>query len=182
MSTTKIDDLPVENVTLEKQEVVQQPNLQNSQIPNNVQPASADTVNQIVNTLNTSPEMGQLPSRDIPMNTNQLTQDKQMQPNYVPSNNQEDYIQQYDNFVSLANKSKQSDLDKQKNDMFYEQLQVPLLAGVLFFLFQLPFIRKMLFSKLPMLFTGDGQPKVSLYLLKTSLFVGLFYGSQQFLL
>ena len=104
MSTSKIDDLPVENVTLEKQEVVQQPNLQNSQIPNNIQPASNDTVNQIVSSLNNSPGLGQLPSRDIPMNTNPLTQDAQMQPNYVPSNNQEDYIQQYDNFVSLANK------------------------------------------------------------------------------
>tara|TARA_Y100000389_G_C17462436_1_gene522847 strand:+ start:3093 stop:3641 length:549 start_codon:yes stop_codon:yes gene_type:complete len=182
MSTSKIDDLPVENVTLEKQEVVQQPNLQNSQIPNNIQPASNDTVNQIVSSLNNSPGLGQLPSRDIPMNTNPLTQDAQMQPNYVPSNNQEDYIQQYDNFVSLANKSKDAEVDKQKNDLFYEQLQVPLLVGVLFFLFQLPFIRKILFTKLPMLFTGDGQPKISLYLLKTSLFVGLFYGSQRFLL
>ena len=182
MSTTKIDDLPVENVTLEKQEVVQQPNLQNSQMPPNVPPVQQNNINQIVNTLNNNPDIGQLPSRDIPMQTTQHTNDVATQPNFVPpQKDPHDYIKDYETFTSLANKNKEEKKEQDRLDKILEEAKLPIIAGILFFLFQLPFVRKLLLTKLPMLFTGDGQAKVSLYLLKTSLFISLLYGSQKFL-
>jgi len=183
MSSTKIDDLPTDNVSLEKKEVVQQPNLENSQIPPNIQPVDNNSINQIVGTLNNNPEIGQLPSRDIPMQTSNHTNDPSLKPNYVPQNNvPNDYIKDYETFSSLANKNKEEKEKKDKLDVLYEELKLPLIGAALFFLFQLPFVRKLLLTKLPTLFTGDGQPKMSLYLLKTSLFLGMFYGSQKFLL
>lgn len=182
MSSTKIDDLPTENITLEKQEVVQQPNLQNSQMPPNVPPVQQNNINQIVNTLNKNPEIAQLPSRDIPMQTTQHTNDNAIQPNFVPQQQvPHDYIKDYETFTSLANKDKQEKKEQDRLDKIFEEAKLPIIAGILFFLFQLPFVRKLLLTKLPMLFTGDGQAKVSLYLLKTSLFTSLLYGSQKFL-
>jgi hypothetical protein len=57
------------------------------------------TINQIVNGLQKASVNGltQLPSRDIPRNTDTITNDAQIQPNYIPQPNpaqmQEDYIQ-----------------------------------------------------------------------------------------
>lgn len=182
-SSTKIDDLPTDSVSLEKKEVVQQPNLENSQIPPNIKPVDNNSINQIVSTLNNNPEVAQLPSRDIPMITSNHMGDPSIQPNYVPPQQiNGDYIKDYETFTSLANKNKEEKEKKDKLDVLYEELKLPLIGTVLFFLFQLPFVRKLLLTKLPSLFTGDGQPKMSLYILKTTLFLGMFYGTQKFLL
>ena len=54
------------------------------------------TINQIVSGLQQASVTGatQLPSRDIPQNTNNITQDPQIQPNYIPppKPQQVDYI------------------------------------------------------------------------------------------
>ena len=180
MSSTKIDDLPTDNVSLEKKEVVQQPTLENSQVPPNIQPVDNNNINKIVSTLNNNPDIGQLPSRDIPIQTVNHTNDQTVQPNYVPQNTlTNDYIKDYETFTSLANKNKEENEKKDRLDLLYEELKLPLIASALFFLFQLPFVKKLLLTKLPSLFTGDGQPKMSLYILKTSIFLGMFYWSQK---
>ena len=69
---------------------------------------STKAINQIVSGLQQASQSGltQLPSRDIPMSTQQLTQDVQIKPNYVPAANNKDYIEQHDNYQSLLNKKK----------------------------------------------------------------------------
>ena len=57
--------------------------------------------------------MTQLPSRDIPMQTHQMTQDKQIQPNYVPDNEKGDYIKDEDTYETLLQKKKEK-----LNEMF----------------------------------------------------------------
>ena len=60
-----------------------------------------NTISQIVNGLQQASVSGitQLPSRDIPMNTNNLTHDMSIQPNFIPplpqSQSQNDYINNY---------------------------------------------------------------------------------------
>ena len=53
-----------------------------------------NTISQIVNGLQQASLSGatQLPSRDIPLQTDQLTSDIQVQPNYVPPATTRDYI------------------------------------------------------------------------------------------
>ena len=57
------------------------------------------TISQIVNGLQQASNSGatQLPSRDISMSTTNITNDLQVQPNYIPSTNKDDYIEKSEN-------------------------------------------------------------------------------------
>jgi hypothetical protein len=68
------------------------------------------------------------------------------------------------------NTRQQSSLD----DM-YNEIQTPLLLAVLYFLFQLPFFRKFLFSYFPVLFSNDGNFNINGFLFSSILFGLLFY-------
>ena len=52
------------------------------------------TINQIVSGLQQASSTGatQLPSRDIPRNVENIVNDEQVQPNYIPPSSNEDYI------------------------------------------------------------------------------------------
>ena len=160
INTTSINDLPTDptaggsvggNVNLAVNDVnngqmgQQQPQKNNSQL-------SLDqiTISQIVNGLQQASLAGAttLPSRDIPQNTEQLTNDAQIQPNYVPPPQTRDYINESDNDIDnyYKNEQKQNSLDA-----IYDELQAPLLLAVLYFLFQLPFFKKNVFRYLPFL-------------------------------
>jgi hypothetical protein len=191
MSTsTKLSELPVgNNVSMNISEgapentIVQAPTQQPLALPQ--QPPYAmpnDMVSEIVSGVRASNGATLLPSRDIPMDTTQLTSDQHMQPNYVPDEHSSDYIKQYDDFTTLAQQQKDIADNDARMESLYESLQLPLLVGVLFFLFQLPFVRKQLFVRVPSLFLRDGQPKMSGFLVLTSLFVGTTYLGQKYLL
>ena len=68
---------------------------------------------------------------------------------------------------------------KENINSLFEEIKFPVLAACLFFLFQMPVIRKTMFSKLPMLFDIDGNPKIYYFALNTLVFAATFYGSQK---
>ena len=100
--TTSILDLPTDpagggsNISLSANENV---NISASSLQNNASVTlDQTTISQIVNGLQQASSSGvtQLPSRDIPQNTNTITQDPYIQPNYIPpANNSHDYITEY---------------------------------------------------------------------------------------
>ena len=189
-SSTKLSELPAgNNISMDINErvpentIVQAPVQPPIAAPQHQQYAmSNDMVSEIVNGVRASKDATSLPSRDIPMDTTQLTNDQHMQPSYLPDEHGSDYIKQYDDFTTLAQQQKDIvDKDSQMESL-YQSLQLPLLVGVLFFLFQLPFMRKQLFVRVPSLFLRDGQPKISGFLVLTSLFVGATYLGQKYLL
>ena len=155
----------------------QMPSAQNS----NSAPMSLDqsTINMIVSGLQQASSTGatQLPSRDIPMTTNNIMQDAQTQPNYVPQPMQGmhmNYIDDYErNEDILRNYAKNSRRTDSLDDM-YNEIQIPLLIGVLYFLFQLPVFRKYLLQFFPVLFSVDGNLNINGYIF-TSVLFGLFY-------
>jgi hypothetical protein len=136
------------------------------------------TITQIVNGLQQASVSGatKLPSRDIPMNTTNLSNDPYVQPNYVPMhNNNMDYIRNYetpediiDNYSRIT--QRQSTLDE-----MYNEIQTPLLLAVLYFLFQLPFFKKNLFTYFPILFSNDGNLNINGFLFMSILYGLLFY-------
>jgi hypothetical protein len=136
------------------------------------------TISLIVNGLQQASISGatQLPSRDIPMTTTGHSTDPQIQPNYVPqTQNPVDYIKNYEESSDMVdeynkNMSRQNSLD----DM-YNEIQTPLLLAVLYFLFQLPFFRKFLFSYFPILFSNDGNFNINGFIFSSVLFGLLFY-------
>ena len=116
-----------------------------------------------------------LPSRDIPSNTLPMQHDQIIKPNYVPNNNENsDYI---GNIIDRErdiqeNQKKQNHSDN--IDYIYQQLQVPILVGIIYFLFQLPIVRKHMLAFLPNLFNKDGNPNLSGYIFNSVIFALLY--------
>jgi hypothetical protein len=163
-------------------------NIQASEMSKQTAPTSMTldqlTINQIVSGLQQASNSGatQLPSRDIAMTTNNIIQDPQIQPNYIPplppsqsQNQMGDYTQPSegpDDIIENYNSNKKY---SDSLDEMYSEIQTPLLIAALYFLFQLPFFRKYLFSYLPILFSMDGNLNINGYLFMSALFGIMFY-------
>jgi len=185
-TTTNIMDLPTDpanggsmnnNINLTASESL----TQTTQGNNNSINLDQTTINQIVNGLQQASITGatQLPSRDIPMNTNVLTNDMNIQPNFIPplqeSQSKNDYISNYQQTNDIINEYN-SNLERSNTlDDMYNEIQVPILLAVLYFLFQLPFFRKFLFSYFPILFSKDGNLNIKGFIFMSTLFGILYY-------
>ena len=171
--TTSIMDLPTDptgggsiggNVSLSINETNQV--IPNANVGGQGQGVSLDqsTINQIVNGLQQASSAGltQLQSRDIPRNTENIIQDPQIQPNYEDN----------DEIISKYNRRVEQDSSL---DQLYDEIQVPLLICILYFLFQLPIFRRLLFKYFPVLFFRDGNINIYGYLFTSVLFGTLYY-------
>jgi len=172
LPTDPIGGAPVSNnITISAQEI----NKPNS---NSGMSLDQSTINQIVSGLQQASISGttQLPSRDIPMNTSGISVDPQVVPNYIPQSPlNHDYIKNYEHAGDIVNNYNRS---KQMNDSLddvYNEIQTPLLLSVLYFLFQLPFFKKILFTYIPFLFSNDGNFNLNGYLFTSLLFGVLFH-------
>ena len=134
------------------------------------------TINKLVSGIQQASVNGMtsLPSRDIPQMTSQITQDQQIKPNYVPQGPAQ-YIENEAtrNEIIEANMRKQNKADSL--DVMYDELQIPILLALLFFIFQLPVFRNYLFKFLPSLFNKDGNPNLSGYVMNSVLFALFYY-------
>ena len=185
---TNILDLPTDpvgggnvsnNITITAQET----QIPTQQMPNNPAPSGMSldqtTISQIVNGLQQATLAGvtQLPSRDIPMNTSGISNDPQVVPNYVPPppRNHTDYITNYEQTKDMVNNyNKNKQITNSLDDM-YNEIQTPVLMSVLYFLFQLPFLKKILFTYLPFLFSNDGNYNLNGFLFTSVAFGILFH-------
>ena len=143
--------------------------------PNAPTELSQQSIQQIVAGLQQAQGATGLPSRDLPKNNNHITQDEQIQPNYVPQPENTNYIENDQEFESLIQQSKNKKVEQDRLDMMYDELQTPVMVMVLFFFFQLPFFQKSLTKYAPSLFSRDGNPKFSGYFVKTLMFGVSFY-------
>ena len=177
-NTTNINDLPTDptgggsisgNVSLVATET--------TQIPPSSSGISLDqtTISQIVSGLQQASVAGvtTLPSRDIPRNTEGLTHDPQIQPNYVPSPpiNKRDFI----NEDMEENFDYKDENTRNTLDSFYDEFQTPLLLAVIYFVFQLPVFKKNIFKYLPLLCNSDGNYNVNGLIVVSGLFGFLYY-------
>lgn len=136
------------------------------------------TINQIVNGLQQATLAGatQLPSRDIPMTTSGLSTDPQVIPNYVPPTPQNmDYIKNYEQTSDMVNQYNNRKHMNDSLDDMYNEIQTPVLLSVLYFLFQLPFFKRFLYTYIPFLFSNDGNYNINGYLFTSVLFGLLFH-------
>jgi hypothetical protein len=195
IGTTSIDSLPVspqvgpqmghnngENIRMDTYD-------QNIKVPNPAQalqqerdndPATMQkNLNQFVTGIQQASAAGMttLPSRDIPQNQQHLSQDIHVQPNYIPQppQNQLDYIRAEQTNDEIIRAQAQKQEKKKSFDIWYDELQTPVLIGILFFLFQLPVIQKQMCRLLPSLFNKDGNPSLSGYIFTSASFAGVYY-------
>lgn len=149
---------------------------QNSVAPSGVS-LDQTTINQIVSGLQQASSTGatQLASRDIPRNIENISQDPQIQPNYIPPQSNKDYItedEENDDIIQNYNKRAEKG---DSLDQLYEEIQIPLLMSVLYFLFQLPIFKRYLYKFFPALFSKDVNLNLYGFLFTSSLFGMLYY-------
>ena len=182
--TTNISELPNDyicgsnkndNITLTKNE--QDHNLLPMPQLNSNITLDQTTINQIINGLQQASNSGStlLPSRDIPIKTDNIVIDEQIQPDYVPSNNNSDYIVSSETNEDIINNYNHSQKKSDNIEYLYSEIQYPLLIAIVYFLFQLPIFRKKLFYLIPFLFTKDGNYNINGYLITSLLFAIIIY-------
>jgi hypothetical protein len=181
--STSILDLPTDpvgggsvggNIALTAQETMTQQNQQ----PQIGMSLDQTTINQIVNSLQQATLAGatQLPSRDIPMNTNNIAADPQVMPNYVPPPPPvQDYIRNHEQTSDMINNYNRGKQINNSLDDMYNEIQTPLLLAVLYFLFQLPFFKRFLYTYIPFLFSNDGNYNINGFLFTSIVFGMLFH-------
>jgi hypothetical protein len=137
------------------------------------------TISQIVNGLQQASIAGatMLPSRDIPQTTQNLTHDPHVQANYIPPPSNKDYINDYneDDNESMVNNYQRVERVKNSLDSIYDEIQTPLLLSILYFLFQLPIVRKTLGKYIPLLCSNDGNYNINGLIFTCTLFGFIYF-------
>ena len=159
-------ELSDKNVNMTIKEQPQQPQQQQQILTNNEmiqqqkQPSNTIDMNQFISGIQKATTDGvlSLPQRDIPNTQHHITQDNQIQANYIPSHlSNGDYINKYLSNNEIIRRASATQLQNQTQDEVYNELQIPLLIFILYFIFNLPFVRKNMFTYLPMFFNKDGN-------------------------
>jgi len=191
--TTSIDDLPLSSQTPSSSysggggaPLIYSPNIDNNamashgptQIPGNV-------MNEVMQGVQRASANGMtmIPTRDIPMNPNAFTHDDQARPNYVPQPQMMathgeggcDYIKEHTSMESIARANVRQSNQLDTIEAIYYDLQMPVLIGVLYFIFQMPVFRSQLLHFLPSLFGEDGNLKIMGLIVTSAMFAGTFF-------
>ena len=192
-NSTNINELPVakENIQMTINDPTQtqpqpqpQPQQQISETQQNVS-LDPNTINQIVNELHQATLSGstKLASRDIPIETLSVQQDVEATPNFVPEVSKEktNYIPNEDDLETIVKKQNIKTNHQNNIENMYNELQTPILLGVLYFLFQLPIFKKLLYQTFPSLFMNDGNLSINGYIFYSSLFSIVYYFLNRFI-
>ena len=179
--TTSIDDLPISNqidgnikLQLHEKNVIIDNPAKTATI--NREKDTTD-INSLISSIQQASASGMLslPSRDIPQNQQHITQDNQIQANYVPKG-PDDYIKDHQTPEDIIQKNAQRESNGNSIDEYYNELHIPIMICVLYFLFHLPVFRKNMFKFIPFLFNKDGNLNGTGYVANSIIFAGLCYG------
>ena len=116
----------------------------------------------------------QLPSRDIPQSQIHLTQDAELKPNYIPDSNT-DYIENSYNHNHIADEHKRKEINNNNLDSLYDDIHIPIILAVIYFVFQLPIIKKNTLKYIPSLFSKDGNYNFVGYVITSMAFASTYY-------
>lgn len=119
-------------------------------------------------------------NRGIHADTTAFQQDEFMIPNHIPSVKlTTDYLKEHEEKMkTLASEHKKEQYQKDLIENAYAEFQTPILIGVLFFLFQMPFINQFLFKNLSFLkiFGEDGNLNLYGLIFKSMMFGLVYFG------
>ena len=159
-----------------QQQQMQQQQMQQQQMQqqDNLYTNKSENYNELIGQLQsaTASGMTSLPSRDIPMQTTNISSDEQVKPNFIPEVNMNNYINNNETVENLILENNKIENSANNLEILYKEVQLPLLVTVLYFLFQLPVFKKLIKQLLPALFNNDGN--VNLY---GNLFYSIFFSS-----
>lgn len=121
-----------------------------------------------------------LPSRDIPQDTTEYTQDEQIQPNFIPrpAPSIQDYVRDQEK-TTEKNMREYQEKKKRENhlDSLITEFQTPIIVALLFFIFQMPIVSTLVFKRIPFLtlYNDDGNFNFNGLLFKSALFGIAYY-------
>lgn len=185
--TTSIQELPTTQNAPSNQVVVQQPRGQPSGQQGGMQGGShggqsghpPNELNNIIAGLQKAASNGatELPTRDRPMQTNQVMMDQNIKPDFVPEQPSVDYIQNY-NTQQAQLQQLQKDTQRTLNlSYLIDELQLPIIVGLLFYIFQMPFTSSLLQKYLTFMFKKDGHYNQVGYISISVLFGAIYYST-----
>lgn len=190
IGTTNITELPVTNSvgivnpSMQESDINsnrQIPKIQNDNIKNSVvmdNTISQTSYNELVGQIQQADKLGvtQLPSRDIPNNTENIVMDDKTKANYIPEQEiMEDYINNLQTPEAVIQEADADNKNIDRLETLYSNIQMPLLVAILYFLFNLPIIRKYMYKYIPNIFNKDGNPNFIGYIVNSILFGLLYY-------
>jgi len=138
-------------------------------------------VNEFVSGIQKASSSGalRLPSRDIPQDTLSITNDQQVHSNFVPQHTNNDYITEHQTTEEILRLNSKKQNDNETLDKIYSEISLPLMIAVFYFLYQLPIVRKTLFSTFPMCYSKSGDMNMSGFLLNSTIFGLAVYGTHK---
>uniref|UniRef100_A0A6C0BZS5 Uncharacterized protein n=1 Tax=viral metagenome TaxID=1070528 RepID=A0A6C0BZS5_9ZZZZ len=191
--STNINDLPVSNSsgpppgvqlrTTENQEINNSAQMLNEQraAEDNSQsrvapPNPNDYMKQVISDVQNVAQSGglKLPDGDIPRTQGHITQDKESSVDYVPKG-PDDYIKQYPSVDEIKQVHVKKEKQVEKYDYLYDELHGPALISLLYFIFQLPAVHKVILKNIPGLFKNDGNMNTKGYIFNSILFGSVYY-------
>jgi len=158
MDTTNINELPGDNITM------------NINDTNDV-----SNSNEFINSLQQASANGglELPSRDIPLSTEQLTHDQEIKEDYIPQH--EKYIENYESNEQIEKNINKKIMDEKNSDSFFEHTHMYFILGLLYFISLLPFTHKTMIHFFPFGFSNDGNMNINGFICKSVLFTSSYY-------
>jgi hypothetical protein len=184
--TSNLSELPsnpaTNQVIMETKEIGSVPPTMVPQVNTNIAPPAINqqsAIQQLENDVMQAANNGltSLPNRDIPNQNVHLTTDAQVQPNYIPKSvHFNDYVQSYESEQELLAKHLAKENRKDSLEVVYQELQIPILVGFLFFILQLPFFKQLMSRNFPSLILKDGNFNLNGYVVSSIIFTFGFYG------
>ena len=156
---------------------MQNPMQQNQQVTLET-PRNQPNYNELINQIQKAAANGTtgLPSRDIPIDPVNVANDNQTKPNYIPPPQiQEDYIRNNETPQHLIDENAKMVKNMNNYDVLFQELQLPIIIALLYFLFQLPAVKKYSKGLLPFLFKDDGNPNIYGYMANSVMFASMVY-------
>ena len=169
--TPNINNQPVENTKIRNH--VQEQINERKNDPNIQQ----QDYNQLVSEIQQASAAGSLslPSRDIPQETSRVSNDEQIKPNFIPKESSIDYIANHDTAQDIIRNNMRNQNNMDYAEKLYQEFQLPIIVAILFFMYQLPSVKKHIHKIIPGLFNKDGNPNFYGYIFNSIFFAMLYY-------
>jgi hypothetical protein len=166
-----------QNPMLQNQNQNQNQGIMGNNVQNQIQ-QQAPNYNELISQIQKAAANGTtaLPSRDIPIDPVKVANDNQTQPNYIPPPQvEENYIKNNETPQQIIEENNKKMIATNLYDTLFNEMKLPTIIALLFFLFQLPAVKKHSKNMFPYLFKDDGNPNLYGYIFNSVMFASMVY-------
>jgi hypothetical protein len=190
--TTSIDSLPIgveENITLQTTEkniivdnkVKQLEEQRAAEVQSKVPVPPEMNMNEFVSGIQQASASGALglQHRDVPLDKAGVTRDETVKPGFIPSVTQTDYITEHQTSEEIIRQNAKKQAAESNTERIISELGIPLLIAALYFMYQLPIVRRTFFKTLPMCYNKTGDLNLTGYLVNSLVFGFIIFTSHK---